>query len=205
MSSAPCFRLCMGDYLECACPDITSCSKCLRECYEKKEPPGGLRESCNQPEPPKKKRLSLRDIGDNSTTSGQQCVEKTVPKKKRLSLRDIGNSSTTSQQCAEKTVPKKKQSDLRDTENSSSRFEFLSKEDAEDLQKDFVPANTERSTKWAMKVCSDWKEARVGDDCPPDDLLERADATELVKWLSCSPLKREMARGIIILQQRFLN
>ena len=56
-----------------------------------------------------------------------------------------------------------------------------------------------------MKVCSDWKEARVGDDCPPDDLLERADATELVKWLSCSPLKREMARGIIILQQRFLN
>ena len=112
MSSAPCFCLCMGDYLECACPDITSCSKCLQECYEKKEPPGGLRESRNQPEPPKKKRFRLRDIGDNSTTSGQQCVEKTVPKKKRLSLRDIGNSSTTSQQCAKKTVPKKKQSDL---------------------------------------------------------------------------------------------
>ena len=38
-------------------------------------------------------------------------------------------------------------------------FEFVSKE-AEDLQKGFVPGNTQRSMQWSMKVFCDWKKAR---------------------------------------------
>ena len=63
---------------------------------------------------------------------------------------------------------------MKDKENSDPRFSFLSKEDELDLQKAFVPSNTQRSTDWAVKVFFDWKKARrdAGKDECPDDLLE---------------------------------
>ena len=75
-------------------------------------------------------------------------------KKKRLALRDIGNSS---------------------------RLQFISKEDAKAAQKSYVPPNSERTTWWALKVFAEWKQAQklVCQDCCPEDLLERADPTEL--------------------------
>ena len=55
---------------------------------------------------------------------------------------------------------KRKSLGLKDKENSDPRFSFLSKEDELDLQKAFVPSNTQRSTDWAVKVFFDWKKAR---------------------------------------------
>lgn len=65
-------------------------------------------------------------------------------------------------------------------------FGFLSKDDALDLQKAFVPSNTKRSTGWAVKVFLDWKKERgdSGEDECPADLLEQDDHGDLVKWLS---------------------
>ena len=91
-------------------------------------------------------------------------------KKKRLALRDMGNPS---------------------------RFQFVSKEDAEAAQKSYVPPNTERSTQWALKVFAEWKQAWkiVGQDYCPEDLLERADPTELAKWVSLFAVEVRQAKG----------
>ena len=66
-----------------------------------------------------------------------ECLNREAPKSKikRLSLRDIGNLS-------------------------GDRFQFVTQEDEKDLQKEFIPGNTQRATLWAMKVFGDWKKAR---------------------------------------------
>ena len=58
----------------------------------------------------------------------------------------------------------------------TNRFQFISKEAEQNLQKGFVPGNTRRSTQWAMKVFSDWKKARevALEEVCPEDLLEHA-------------------------------
>lgn len=127
-----CFCLCLGDFVDCSCPNIDKCSKCRSECRKESQPPKG--------------------------------------KKKRLSLGDIGNSS---------------------------RFQFVSKKDAETAQQKYVPPNTERSTQWATKVFAEWKQARqlAGEECCPEDLLKRADPSDLAKWLSLFAVEVRQASG----------
>ena len=50
--------------------------------------------------------------------------------------------------------------DIIDSKLAKPCFDFLSKEDQQDLQKNFTPQNTQRSTHWALKVFSGWREAR---------------------------------------------
>ena len=54
---------------------------------------------------------------------------------------------------------------------------FVTQEDEKDLQKEFIPGNTQRATLWAMKVFGDWKKARkdARKEACAGDLLERAD------------------------------
>ena len=60
---------------------------------------------------------------------------------------------------------------------SGDCFQFVTQEDEKDLQKKFIPGNTQRATLWAMKVFGDWKKARkdTRKKACPDDLLKRAD------------------------------
>ena len=55
-----------------------------------------------------------------------------------------------------------------------------------ELSKGFVPANTEKKTKWALKCFCEWCSARNGsdEDSCPLDLLEIQNSTDLDKWLS---------------------
>ena len=88
---------------------------------------------------------------------------------------------------------------LSDVSNASGtdRFQFVSKEAEEDLQKGFVPGNTQRSTQWAMKVFSDWKKAREAalEEACPEDLLERANPEDLVRWLSLFAAEARNGKG----------
>ena len=86
----------------------------------------------------------------------------------------------------------------------TDHFQFVSKE-AEDLQKGFVPGNTQRSTQWVMKVFFDWKKARevALEEAYPEDLLERANPEDLVRWLSLLQ-KHKTVKGTTIRQQQFL-
>ena len=49
--------------------------------------------------------------------------------------------------------------DITDGTLSKPCFDFLSKEDQQDLQKNFIPQNTQCFTHWALKVFSGWREA----------------------------------------------
>ena len=65
------------------------------------------------------------------------------------------------------------------------RFQFVSKEAEEDLQKGFVPGNTQQSMQWAMKVFSDWQKARefALEEACLEGLLKRVNPEDLVMWL----------------------
>ena len=62
------------------------------------------------------------------------------------------------------------------------RFQFVSKEAEEDLQKGFVPENTQQSMQWAMKVSTDWKKARefALEEACLEGLLKRVNPEDLV-------------------------
>ena len=53
----------------------------------------------------------------------------------------------------------------------------MTQEDKKDLQKEFIPGNTQRTTLWAMKVFGNWKKARkdARKEACLDDLLECTD------------------------------
>ena len=119
-----CFCLCLGDFIDCSCPNVDKCSKCRSKCRKEDHPP---------------KR-----------------------QKKRLTLSYVGNFS---------------------------RFQFVSKKDAEAAQQKFVPLNAD----W--RLFADWKQARqlVGKECCPEDLLERAYPSHLTKWLSLLTVEARQA------------
>ena len=116
-----CFCLCMGDFVECSCPDISNCPKCKENC----------------PHSSKKKSLTLK---------GEE----------------------------------------RKADINKTRFSFLTENEHEKLKEDYVPLNTEKNTKWAIKNFAAWKEARVkrGIEPCPDDLLFSTDPALLSHWLS---------------------
>ena len=68
------------------------------------------------------------------------------------------------------------------------RFELADLAEIESAKQAIVPANTQKSTKWALGVLDEWLEQRnkrtVGSDdqCPPD-LLMTDDGRLLCKWL----------------------
>ena len=50
-----CFCLCLGDFVDCSCPNVDNSSKCRNEWIKENDPPKG-----------KKKCLTLGDIGNSS-------------------------------------------------------------------------------------------------------------------------------------------
>ena len=107
---------------------------------------------------------------------GVSVLTEKLPKVKKkhlsLSLRDIGNLS-------------------------GDCFQFVTQEDEKDLQKEFIPGNTQRATLWAMKVFGDWKKARkdAHKEACPDYLLERADPADLVRWISLFAAETRNSQG----------
>ena len=91
---------------------------------------------------------------------------------------------------------KRKRLALHDTGNSR-RFQFISKQDVEVAQQPYVPPNTKMSRQWALKFFVECKQVRqlTGEDCCPEDLLERVDPTDLVKWLSLFAVEAKQAKG----------
>ena len=75
-------------------------------------------------------------------------------------------------------------------------FQFISKEAEEDLQKGFLPGNTQQSMQWAMKVSTDWKKARefALEEACLEGLLKRVNPEDLVMWL-CSWQKCKTVKG----------
>ena len=67
------------------------------------------------------------------------------------------------------------------------RFNFSSEDELQELSKGHVPANTARSTQWALKVFQLWKETRnerFPDNAVPDNLFETGDPSQLTTHLS---------------------
>ena len=55
-----------------------------------------------------------------------------------------------------------------------NRFAYIQKEEMETIRKGYVPPNTEKNTKWALKCFNEWRYTRKeksSEKCP-DDLLE---------------------------------
>ena len=68
---------------------------------------------------------------------------------------------------------------------SSDRFGSVSTEsEIAEITKGYTPANTKRSTTWALGVFNEWRAARISDDesCPPSS-LEKPVVDELNKWI----------------------
>ena len=67
------------------------------------------------------------------------------------------------------------------------RFTFATDEQLTDLAKGIVPANTTRSTQWALRMFEDWKQARnerFKSDPVPENLLLSEDPAVLNTHLS---------------------
>ena len=80
--------------------------------------------------------------------------------------------------------PRKKK--LKLATSQKERFKYVSTEEMSELSKSFVPANTEKNTRWALKCFCEWRSARSGSDkdsCP-FDLLEIQNPPDLDKWIS---------------------
>ena len=82
--------------------------------------------------------------------------------------------------------PKRKRLSLTLKGKGKKRFASVSVEQVEELQKQNVPKNTQRSTQWAVR-CFDmwlkhWNETSPQNQCPPDILLSD-DLEILCKWL----------------------
>ena len=70
---------------------------------------------------------------------------------------------------------------------SAQRFDFADDEQLSELSKGLIPENTSKSTKWALKVFSQWRDARnqrYPDDPVPDDFLSTNDPASLNTYLS---------------------
>ena len=64
-------------------------------------------------------------------------------------------------------------------------FEAVREEDMENICRGYVPPNTEKNTKWAVKCFNEWISFRnqaEGEKCPEDILLAQ-DAEALNKWI----------------------
>ena len=69
----------------------------------------------------------------------------------------------------------------------SQRFDFADDERLSELSKGLIPENTSKSTKWALKVFDQWRDARnkrYPDDPVPDELLSANDPASLNTYLS---------------------
>ena len=67
------------------------------------------------------------------------------------------------------------------------RFEFADEDTLEEFSKGLIPANTGRSTKWALKAFELWREQRnerFPDDTVPDDFYSTVDPALLNTHLS---------------------
>ena len=92
------------------------------------------------------------------------------PKKKRLGLDRKG---------------KKRCTKSNKENHSEPRFQFLTEAEFDLMKEGYKPANTEKSTNWALRNFEAWKEARVEaelDPCPAD--LFSTDSGVLCQWLS---------------------
>ena len=73
---------------------------------------------------------------------------------------------------------------------NDTRFNsFLTADEAEKIAVGYIPKNTEKTTKWAVRNFNEWREARnckFPNDPVPSDLLTSTsvDSTILCKWLS---------------------
>ena len=112
--------------------------------------------------------------------------------------------------CKENCVPPKKKKHLRlkrskakehrtlvDKKENDPHFQFLSEDEFVKLKAGFKPANTEKSTKWAINNFTSWKIARerAGKATCPDDLLQSTDPDLLCDWLSRFVAETRTAQG----------
>ena len=78
----------------------------------------------------------------------------------KCSCPDIKACSKCSKECEPPKIKKKRLSlALKDVGNCSGPgcFQLVIKEAEEDLEKGFIPENTQHATQWALKVFCDWK------------------------------------------------
>ena len=113
-------------------------------------------------------------VGDTDADNGSETVPpaaEPVRKKLKLSL----------------SKPAKPQDRYKPQDESKPRFERVDEEEMSTICKGYVPPNTAKSTRWSVGVFDAWKTSRnsdAGEARCPDDLLERADPTELSFWLA---------------------
>ena len=82
---------------------------------------------------------------------------------------------------------------------SCERFEFTDEETLEKLSKGLIPVNTDRSTKWALKVFELWSEQRnqrFPEDPVPGDFFSSADPNLLNTHLSRFAVETRKTDGI---------
>ena len=80
----------------------------------------------------------------------------------------------------------------------SERFHFVDDKNLLELAKGYTPANTSRSTKWALKVYQLWCEVnnqRHPTECVPEDLLTTCDPVLLNKHLSRFAVEARKTNG----------
>ena len=78
------------------------------------------------------------------------------------------------------------------------RFQFKSDKELLELAKDYTPANTSRSTKWALKVFDLWSQARnqrYPEDPVPDHLLTSSDPVLLNTYLARFTVEARKTNG----------
>ncbi len=98
---------------------------------------------------------------------------------KRMSKRTLDHDK-------ENNPPKaKKKVSLSLKKKPDSRFAHVTSDDMCSFSAGYVPPNTEKCTKWSLKVFGDWIASRKGsdDECPVD-LLVKQTPEELNNWLS---------------------
>ena len=79
-----------------------------------------------------------------------------------------------------------------------SRFEFTDEDTFGELSKGLVPANTGRSTKWALKVFQlscEQRNQRCPGDAIPEDFINTVDPVVLNTHLSCFAVETRMTDG----------
>ena len=88
---------------------------------------------------------------------------------------------------------------IGDESKNIERFNsFVTEEEADRLAAGFVPKNTEKSTKWALRNFEAWLEARnlsVPGEQVPHDLLQSDDPTLINKWFSRFVMETRNSKG----------
>lgn len=88
----------------------------------------------------------------------------------------------------ENASPKPKRRKLSLSTNKgkkTTRFNFKTQEEIEDLSKGYIPPNTEKNTKWAKSVFTDWvaqRNLKFPDEQCPENILQNVNAEEIAKW-----------------------